>query len=74
MEFTITPFVVACCLVIVAYLVKGRNEDVSKRPSYFVVFSVGLVLAYGVLYFFGNSTEETINNVMKEIDVGDPDF
>jgi hypothetical protein len=74
MELTFTPLVVACCFVIVAYLVKGRDEDVSKRPSYFVVFSIGLVLACGVQFFFGNSADETINNVMKEIDVGAPDF
>jgi multisubunit Na+/H+ antiporter MnhB subunit len=74
MEFSITPLVVASSFVILLYLVKGRNPDPESKPNYIVAFSTGLVLTVVAMYFIGNSSEETINNVMREIDLADPDF
>ena len=74
MNVSLVPVLVACCFVLAAYLFKGRDENPENRPNYIVVFSTGFVLAFAASYFFGPAPEETINNLMKEIDMGDPGF
>ncbi len=75
MEYML-PFVIASSFVLLIYMFKGNgdpNDSNKVSPPYFVIFCVGLVLAFGGMFFMGNN-DETVNNMMKVIDMGDPNF
>ena len=78
MEMLYIPFVAASCLVLVLYLFQGSSDGsdapTSKQPNYFVVFCLGLILTYAIMYLFRGGTDDSLNNLMKEIDVGEPKF
>lgn len=72
----VIPLVVGCCAVLVAYLLqKPVQEDGQKNPTnFFVIFCCGIVMGFVGTYLFGNAQDETINNVMREIDMLGPPF
>ena len=85
--FFVIPVVVASVLVLVAYLVRANAanaangttaSDGSSKPAaptnYFVIFCVGLLLGIGAAYLFGGGKKESLQNVMREIDLGEPKF
>lgn len=69
----IIPALISSAVVLVVYMMKKNEEDESKKPNYSVLFLTCLALSGGVVYFL-QSPEDTINLVMKEIDVGEVPF
>lgn len=72
-----TPMVIACVVVALVYFAKNGDKDPNNRPNYTVVFVASLALAYGLAYVFSSSSVQgggAIDIVMREIDVGEPDF
>ena len=76
------PVIVGCCFVFATYIYQGMGDDgenndenksQSYQPNYFVIFCIGLILGIGAVFMFGNK-EESIQTVMKEIDLADPGF
>lgn len=79
------PFAIAlgcaCAIVVLLYLAKGNESDPNKRPNYAVVFMASAALAFGVVWLFapdaqtgGGGLSGNTAVVMKEIDIGEPDF
>ncbi len=73
---------VACVAVVVLYLAKGNEADPDKRPNYALVFFACAALAFGVVWMFtpdgqsggGGGLSGNTAVVMKEIEIGEPDF
>jgi hypothetical protein len=73
----VIPLVVGCCAVLVAYLLQkpSSNENAQTPPTnYFVIFCCGIILGFVGTYLFGSPPDETINNVLREIDILEPNF
>ena len=81
----VVPIVIGCCCVLFAYMLQpkapsqsGDADSQKKNPQqnqhFFVIFCCGVVLGFIGLYLFGSSSDESINNVMREIHVLEPDF
>ena len=69
----ITPVLVSAAVVLATYLMKKDELDSTKKPNYFVLFIVCLCISGGVVYI-SSSGEDSINLVMKEIDIGECPF
>jgi hypothetical protein len=72
-----TPFIGACVIVFVYYLMNGKPDPTdpsAQSPSYFVVFCGGLVFSYMATQFLSTPENESINNVLAEIDLMEPSF
>ncbi len=67
------PFLVAFAITMIVFILRKDEPDMNKRPNYIVLFMICFVVGVIVMFFLGNE-EESLNIVMKEIDVGDPDF
>ena len=69
----IVPVLISSAVVLVIYMMKKDEDDVSKRPNYPVLYLICLALSGGIVYFL-NSGEDPLNVVMKEVNGGTVPF
>jgi hypothetical protein len=67
------PILLACIVTLVVYFLKKDETDTTKQVSFTGVFLMVLGVTFGVVFMFGDN-ESSINAVLKEIHVGEPDF
>jgi len=69
----VTPILVSAAVVLATYLMKKDELDSTKKPNYVILFLVCLGISGGIVYI-SSSNDDSINLVMKEIDIGECPF
>ena len=67
------PFLIAVAIATIVFILRKDEPDINKRPNYIALFIICFIVGVAVMFFLGNE-DESLNVVMKEIDIGDPDF
>lgn len=87
MKYFIIPTVIATLVCLLSYLFSGSDDEGSQQntsePNYLVTFLVTFCVVAIIAYVFsgddagqlkGGGTAGSLKAVMREINIGDPDF
>ena len=77
MNYLIIPAIVAIVVCAISYLMRDKREE--NKQNYFVTFILTFCAVAIVAYVFssdgmGQAKGGSLKTVMREINIGDPDF
>jgi len=82
MKFFIVPTIIAIVVCILTFLFKEDDDGSNREPNYLVTFLVTFCVVAVIAYVFAGDEGHaksggglgSLKAVMREINVGDPDF